>query len=310
MQVLARFSVVAGMLALAMAATGAAAWEGSRTARERALVDTASSEPIEVTLASRMLQVVTATSVGDHAVPKHNSITFRIPAAYFQGMYFGNEDPRTRDLPGGSSITLLLWSRSFDPVRPDVMADRAECRRGELPPCEAHLREGGREVRRRRSGEFPLQVRIGNSAGSPENREYNILSKVGLATRPSLRPEPCDFREEPAWGMLVGRTPTGDRPGTACNVISSGVINTRTGRFFDRATFLRRAVDGNAKFGVVCPIFVGPDAGITPTDCELTGGFGVWPIFLKVPSDRVADWDEIFDRLRAFLVQHVVSRTD
>ncbi len=275
--------------------------------RTRHLLNAASMEPVAVALAARAIALTGEERGSVQPAPADNRITFRVPAAYLAGVSFHNESPYNRDAPGASVLTFLFWNRSFDPVRPDEIADFAACRPGELRPCAAHGPGGGPMVARRRAGEFPLHVRVWNGASSDEHRRYSIRYWAGVARGVNtLRADPCEFREDAALGMLVGRGPEGVF--SACNLASSGAVIQ--GRRFSRATFLKSEADGTPRFGVRCPVFTGPDDGVGPSPCEMLGFFGVWPLSLSVPSDRTADWNYAFERVQAFLARHTVSRSD
>jgi hypothetical protein len=303
--------VAAVVVSVGLLADDAKAQQRSLSARERALLDAASMEPIEVTLASRVLYHTTeTTSSGSGLEAAENSITLRMPAAYVAGVRFGSPNASNRDVPGASLLTLVFWSRSFDPVMPDLVADGLSRQAHTTGPSGVPGVEGSRQARRRANGEYPLQVQIGNNTGSIANQHYNILLRAGLVARVSGQPRRCEFQENAMLGMLVGRSPAGERLFSACNVPSTGMVDARTGRFFDRATFLKRESDGTPKFGVSCAVFTGPDDGVGPSGCEMIGYFGIWPLFIGVPSDRVAEWDETFDRVRDHLARHIIARSD
>lgn len=275
----------------------------------RALLVAASPQPVEITLGSAILNVVDETSVGPSFIAADNRLVLRVPAPFVTRVLFSRENPRIQTAPGASALTLSFWSQTFDPVVPDRMADNAACRPPSRRPCAPLGTDGGRVAGRHAAGEYQLNVVLHTAAGAPGNRRYNMLYMAGLATR-GMRLPPCEFREDPVLGMLVGRTPEGQRIFDACNVSSSGMLETRTGRFFDRATFLMREVGGTPKFGVRCRVFTGPEDGVGPSDCELVGYFGIWPMEMVLLSNRVGEWNATFDRVREFLAQHVVSRSD
>lgn len=49
-----------------------------------------------------------------------------------------------------------------------------------------------------------------------------------------------------------------------------------------------------------------------PTEFEGTQKeyFGIWPLFLWVPSNRAAEWNDTFLRVRDHLARAVVTRSD
>lgn len=275
--------------------------------RTRHLLDAASMDPMEVAIAARVIALTSEERGSVLPAPADNRITLRVPAAYLAGVKFHNEGPYNRGAPGASELTFLFWSRSLDPVRPDEIADLAACRPGELWPCAAHGPDGGRMAARWRGGEYPLRVQMSNRASSEGHQRYRIRYRAGLAQGVGpTRADPCDFGEDAALGMLVGRGPEGVY--AACNLASSGAVIQ--GRRFGRATFLKRDADGASKFGVRCQVFTGLEDGVGPSPCEMLGFFGVWPLLLSVQSDRAAEWDAAFEGVRAFLERHTTSRTD
>lgn len=297
------FSATLALCGLAASSLSGAVEATSRAGR--ALLDAASMEPVEVTLAARTLALTSEDTNGPvPPAPAHNSVTFRVPAAYLAGI------DRDRHGPGASMLVFRLWSRSLDPVRPDEVADAAACGPGELQPCAALGPSGGRVAARRRGGEHPLRITLTDGASSEAHRRYNIRLRVGLARGAgSGILEPCDIREDPALGMLVGRAPEGVNPFGACRFGTTVAVH-RDGRRFPPASFMKSGPDGEPKFGVRCREFVAAGDGAPPGGCELVGFFGVWPLFFSVPSDRAAEWDETFERVRAFLARHAVARTD
>ncbi len=275
----------------------------------RALLLTASPESVEITLGSAILNVVDETSVGPSFIVADNRLVMRMPAAFVGRVRFNRENPRIQNAPGASALTLSFWSQTLDPVLPDRLADNAVCHLPSRSPCAPLGTDGGRVAGRHAAGEYQLDVVLHTAAGAASNRRYSVLYMAGLAAR-GMRLPPCEFREDPVLRMLVGRTPQGQRIFDACNVSSSGMVETRTGRFFDRATFLMREADGTPKFGVRCRVFTGPEDGAGPSPCKLVGYFGIWPMEMTVPSNRVGEWNATFDRVRNFLARHVVSRSD
>lgn len=274
----------------------------------RALLDAASMEPVEVALASNKLWL-TSEETGRPVppAPADHRIVFRLPAAYLAQFALD------RDVGGAAagSIVVRLWSRSLDPVRPDEMADFARCPAWQPPgSCTALGPDGGRIAARLRAGEYPLKVTVTNQTGTAAHRRYTLRAQAGLARNVGSGDlDPCDVREDPALGMLVGRAPEGVRPFMACRFRSNGAVY-RDGRHFAPASFLKLGPDGEPKFAALCPVYIAAGDAAEPEGCEFVGYFGVWPLFLPMRSDRAPEWDGDFERVRAFLARHVVSRTD
>lgn len=292
--------VLAGIGAWAMRASTR---EGHLSREDRALINAAKMEPVQVTLASR---VVGMSSIEHGVVPDlaaDNRITLRVPAAFAASVSFHQEAGVNRGAPGASSVTFWFWTRSFDPVRPDQVADAAACF-----PRVQRLCDDGRMVERRRNGENVTGVQLWNGPASEAQRRYDLLYAAGIVSGALV--SPCEFHEDPVLGMLVGRVPEGQRIFRACNMGGTPAVHTRTGRTFDRATFLMREADGTPRFAVRCPTFAGPDDGAGAYGCEMLGYFGVWPLIISVRSDQASEWNATFLRVRDFLTRHTVSRTD
>jgi hypothetical protein len=277
--------------------------EGHLSAQDRALINAASMEPVQVTLASR---VVGMTSIEHGGVPHlaaDNRITLRVPAAFVASVTFRQEAGVNRGAPGVSSVTFWFWSRSFDPVRPDQVADAAACF-----PRVQRLCGDGRMAERRRNGENVITVELLSVPASEAQRRYDLLYAAGVVSGALV--SPCEFHEDPVLGMLVGRVPEGQRIFRACNMGGTPALHTRTGRTFDRATFLMREADGTPRFAVRCRTFAGPDDGAGAFGCEMLGFFGVWPLTISVRSNEASEWNATFLRVHDFLASHTVARTD
>jgi hypothetical protein len=268
----------------------------------RALLDAASPEPVEVTLqAGRVFQ---GPGEQPNWLPGDHRIAFRIPAAAVDLMDLA------RGRMGPQRLGLELWSETLDPVRPDRAADRATCRPAESPPCAGLGPGSGRIGARVRADEYALRVEVTNAVGTEEHRRRVLRSRAGVAPAgPHHQRRPCDVREGPAFGMLVARAPEGMATLSACEFFSSGAV-LRGGTFVAPASFLKLEPDGTPKFSVRCSVYVTAEHAAPPRLCELQGYLGIWPLFLWVRSDRAAEWDATFERVRAFLARHTVSRTD
>ncbi len=300
-----RLVVLAGLILGgigAWAARGSTA-EGHLSAQDRASITAASMEPVQLTLASR---VIGMSSIERGVVPHlaaDNRITLRVPAAFVASVSLRQEVGVNQGAPAVSSVTFWFWNRSFDPVRPDQVADAAACF-----PRVQRLCGDGRMAERRRNGENVISVELSGFPASESQRRYNLLYAAGIVSGALV--SPCEFHEDPVLGMLVGRVPGGQRIFDACNMGGTPAVHTRTGQTFDRATFLKRETDGTPRFAVRCRTFAGPDDGAGAFGCEMLGFFGVWPLTISVRSDEPSEWNATFLRVHDFLARHTVSRTD
>lgn len=309
----ARALVVLALMALigtAGFAVRGCAQEGRLSSQDIARIRTASMELVDVTLASRVTGTTSEENSGPD-VDADNRLMLRVPAAYVAGVSFHQAALVDRGAPGASSVAFLFWARSFDPVRPDQIADNAVCRIGMPRPCAPLGTDGGRMAGRRHNGDNIVEAQLSNAVSSEARRRYYIQLTAGLDKGSgALAPGPCDFRKDAALGMLVGRVPQGERITKACGIYSTGMVDNRTGRFFNQASFLMREAAGSPRFSLRCPHFVGPDDGTFPTTCHIYAYFGAWQISIWVPSDRPADWNATYVRIQEFLARHTVSRTD
>lgn len=275
-----------------------------------ARIASASAAPVEIALASRVIEVRSLERGNVPPEPSENRVVLRVPAAAVLGVHFGSPNARERP-PGAAGLALEVWSRSFDPVAPDRLADNRTCRFAADNPCAPLGSDGGRMVGRHAGGEYPRRIDISNQASTDAAKHAQLRYLAGMIASPyNARPVPCEFREEPELGMLVGRIPAGQRAGMACNIRFTRWVETRTGRSPELATFLRREPDGSPRFAVVCRAFVEPAEDVRGYPCTIHGYFGIWPLSFDVLGGEVREWDAIFTSVLDFLTQHTVSRTD
>lgn len=267
----------------------------------RALLDAASMEPVDLALeAGHVFQVPGSVP---NWLPGDHRIAFRVPAAAVSLVDLAE------GRMGSQRLGFELWSETLDPFRADLVPDRTGCRPSELSPCASAGPDGGRVGARYRAGEYPLAVTVTNIVGVPGRRERILRSDAGVEPISSLeRGRPCDVREDPELNMLVARTPEGVSSRQACNFGTGGAVTK--GRHYRSRSFLKLAPDGAPEFAVRCGVYVTAQDDAPPELCEMRAYFGVWPLFLRVRSDRAAEWDATFERVRAYLDQHTVARTD
>ena len=270
----------------------------------RELVTVASLEPVELALeAGRLIQ---PANVQPSLLPVDHRIAFRVSAASIHMIDLAE------GRMGPQRLGLELWSASLDPVGPDRLADRAVCRQGEDPPCAGLAPGGGRIGVRVRDGEYGLRVEVTNILRPAAERHRVLRSRAGMApSTPWWRAPPCDVREDAALKMLVARAPEdAGSKFSACGFLSTGAV-LRGGIFVPPVSFLKLEPDGTPRFSVRCPIYVTVEHGQPQGDsCELQGYLGIWPLFLWVRSDRAAEWEATFERVRNYLSLHVIARTD
>lgn len=270
----------------------------------RELVTAASLEPVELALeAGRLFQ---PANVQPNILLVDHRIAFRVPAASIHMIDLAE------GRMGSQRLGLELWSESLDPVGPDRLADRAVCRQGEDPPCAGLAPGGGRIGARVRGGEYGLRIEV-TSILRPEAERHRVLrSRAGMApSTPWWRADPCDIREDAVLGMLVARAPEGGGSTmNYCGFNSSGAV-LRGGIFVPPVSFLKLEPDGTPRFNVRCRVYVTAEHGQPQGDsCELVGYLGIWPLILWVRSDRAAEWEATFERVRDYLSRHVIARTD
>lgn len=268
--------------------------------RTQRLIAAASMEPVDVALHATGLLQTTEQGI-EPLAPADLRAAFRVPAAYVAHASDGKG-------PGGrGSLTLRLWSGTFDPVRPDELADLALCSAEErLRGCPRLGPDGGRFEARRRAGEYALTVEVTHVAGAEQYQRYVMGLQSGTGGGRASGRQPCDTREDAALGLLVSRTPEGIRPSEACNFHSDSARH-RSGRVLRPASFLKLEADGSPRFSVKCSMYVDAAAGVPPFACRMVGYHGPWPVIASVRSDRAAEWAETFDRLRDFLTRHTAA---
>jgi len=260
----------------------------------RRLIERGSMEP--VVLGMRTNRMVQPNGL-PLTVDAH--ISFRFPAAAFNVV----------DLNGPSQrLGVQLWSRTLDPVRPDVDADLAACPRGD-EHCRRFGPPNSRVLARRQAGEYILRVEVTSVLFSEERRHSVLWWGSGMESRvPDRSRGPCSFQYDETIGMLATDRPREQRAASACNII--GYLGPDgTGRYSPR-NFLKLEPDATPRFVVRCPWYAWEPTTERPWFCELQGYLGIWPLFLWVTSDSATQWNETFLRVRDHLSRHVVGRSD
>lgn len=270
----------------------------------QALIEVASMETVDIALAATAVSQTTERSDPPDA-PADLRVAFRIPAAYVARV---TDEKRSL---GRGWLTLRLWSQSFDPVRPDELADLATCSGEErFQGCPRRGLEGSRYAARRRGGEYVITLEVGHTAGTEAYRRYMMTLEAVVGSESGTGRQPCDTRWDEALGMLVSRTPEGLHPMDACKFGTVGSIH-RNGRALMPAAFLKLEQDGTPRFSVKCRNYVTmADEGVPPRGCRMIGHHGPWPLIISVQSDRVMEWDTTFDRLRDFLARHEMQQNN
>jgi hypothetical protein len=277
----------------------AARHAGSLDSSARTLLDQGSAEPVVLGIrASRRFLG------NDRTEPVDEHIAFRLPAAAFTLFDLDR---------GGQTNQRIGWevfSRTLDPVRLDRQADLADC-----PPEDARCRAVGppnsRLAARRASGEYILRIEVTGVLRTGEERQRVLWGISGM--REHLRNPvhgPCAFQHDPGIDMLVTDEPTSLESARACGILGYGSLRTRDGQILRAAQFLKLEPDGSARFVVRCMAYVTAAPDLPAPFCELQGYLGQWPLFMWVPSNRAAEWNETFLRVRDHLAHHVVSRSD
>jgi len=271
---------------------------GTLSSRTRGLVQGGSDEPVLLGMRThrRYLPNQEVERVDEH-------IVFRLPAHAFNVLDL-EDGERTNQRLG-----VKLWSRSLDPVRPDIEADLAAC-----PPrdsrCRAFGPPGGRVAARRAAGEYVLRVEVTSVLRNAEERRRVLWSRSGMASLTAELHGRCAFRHDPALDMLVTEEPAEVRAARACWLSGFNDTYLPDGRRFRPANFLKLEPDGAPRFVVRCAAYIANAPDVRPVFCEMQGYLGVWPLFVWVLSDRAAEWDETFLRVRDHLARHVVTRSD
>jgi hypothetical protein len=293
------------VLALALVVGGYFAVGWLRTNALRTLMMTTADPDALGLVTSDSMQPITLTLESDHLaqdagpgprVPTNQRISFKIPAAYL------NVIDLKEGRSGSQRIGFEVWSRTFDPVALDVIADHRKCRVG--VPCYAEPTD--RSVQRKRDGESRLQIQIGNAIGTEARRIYILNNLDGLQTKK----KPCKITEDAELGMLVAETPDGLRPNDACNFIGNPGIRTRDGKSFPPKNFLKRKPDGTPEFVVHCHNFSSEKEEQAEINCKLYAYFGIWPLSIQFWGIEPKEWSDIYERVQKFLTMYVIERTN
>ena len=268
---------------------------GTLDGHARALLERASDEPVTLGIRAvrRRLSFERLEAADEH-------IAFRLPAGAFSLIDFDDL------LHTNQRIGWELWHRSLDPVRPDTAADQAACSSSNLA-CLA----SGRVAARRAAGECVLRVELTGVIGVEEERQRVLWVRSGMREHLFTRTSgPCAYRDDPVLGLLATAEAHDIRDIRACNLGGLSPHVTPQGRRYLAANFLKLESDGRARFSVRCHAHIHSVPDSEARYCELQGYLGQWPLFMWVLSNRAAEWDETFLRVRDHLARHVVSRTD
>ncbi len=272
----------------------AARHAGSLDTAARVLLDQGSAEPVVLGIRSRHRRVG-----NDRTEPVDEHIAFRLPAGAFTVLDFTNQ-----------RIGWELFSRTLDPVRLDRQADLADCGPDD-GRCRLYGPPNSRFAARRANGEYILRIEVTGGLGTAEHRQRVLWVRSGMREHSFNRTRgPCAFRHDPHLDMLVTNEPASSEAAMACSLSGFLGLRTQDGRIFRPANFLKLEPDGSARFMVSCHAYVASAPDVAAPFCELVGYFGQWPLFMWVPSDRAAEWNETFLRVRDHLASHVVSRSD
>jgi|GEM_PF-2600601 len=297
-----------GLGVAAFAAVRACAWDaeprsveeiarsaGTLSSRTRGLVQGGSDEPVLLGMRThrRYLPNQVVERVDEH-------IVFRFPAAAFSLIDLAD------GTAGSNRLGWTFWSRTLDAVRPDTEADRVACE-----PTNRNCLAHGRVSARRSSGEYVLRIEVTSVISTEENRQRILWSQSGM--RDGMQTPvhgPCAYRYDSALDLLATEEPHQASAARACRLSGFVGRGTADGRLYRPANFLKLEPDGTARFVVRCEAYMHDAPDAIGSYCELQGYLGVWPLFVWVLSDRAAEWDETFLRVRDHLARHVVTRSD
>jgi hypothetical protein len=294
-----RYSLVA--IAVIGCAVLVAGWLGQNF-RRTLMLTTADPDAIGLALSDSM-QPITLTLESDYfadaphqriRAPTKQRLSFKIPAAYAAVIDL-------KEGSGGSQrLAFEVWSRTFDPIAVDIIADRRKCRVGE--PCRSE--PGTRVWQRWQAGEASTYIQISNSAGTEMRRNRSLADLDSVKGN-----KPCKITEDAELGMTVAEAPDGVRPGDACDFIGNPSIRTRDGKSFPPKNFIRRRADGAAGYLVRCQKVSSEPEEQAEIRCRLYLYFGAWPVSVLFFGIAPKDWDDLSERVRKFLAQHAIERT-
>jgi len=284
-------------------AEAAAHRAGTLDRHARALIERASDEPVTLGIRAVRRQVG-----ADEWTTADEHIVFRMRAAAISLIDFADLRSTNRpDRPGTHRLGWTFWSRSLDPVRSDEEIVRAACG----PTNSACPAWQGRIFSRREAGEYVLSVELTGVIGTAENRQRVLWGRSGMREHFQTRMfGPCAHRHDAALDMLSTDEPLDSRAAQACQLTGFVGVVGPDGRRYRPANFLNLEPDGMPRFVVRCQAYVRDAPDGRGQTCELQGYFGIWPLFMWVSSNRAAEWDETFLRVRDYLERHVVIRSD
>ncbi len=268
---------------------------GTLSSDTRALVDRAADAQVILGIRAARRRV----SAG-HWQPADEHIAFHLPAAAFSLLDF-DDLARTNQRIGWT-----FWSRTLDPVRTDTEADRVSC-----APTSRDCLAQGQVAARRHAREYALRVELTGVIGTEQDRQRVLWSLSGMGEGIwTPMHGPCAYRHDPTLDLLATEEPHDPQAARACRL--SGFVGgeTRDGRRYRPATFLKLEPDGTARYVVRCMAYMHDVPDAQARSCELQGYLGIWPLFMWVPSNRAAEWDDTFLRVRHHLARHAVSRSD
>ena len=262
------------------------------------LIEQGSLEPVVLGLRALRRFAENRTEAADE------HISFRLPAASFSVVDL-EDGPR-----GSNRLGWTVFSRTLDPVRLDRDADLAACPRDD-ERCRIIGPPNSGFAERRANGEYILRIEVTSVLFTPEHRQRVLWGKSGMGEHVFLRRgRRCAFRHDELLDMLATEAPPDPVAARACELSGFVGMTTQDGRTFRPANFLKLEPDGSARFVVRCRAYVtAVPGGASAPYCELQGYLGIWPLFLWVPSDRAAEWNETFERARSFLARHTEAHS-
>lgn len=273
--------------------------------RSMGLVRSANMAPVRATLKTDIL-IDDRSGDGRGNVEGDYRLTFEAPAAYYTAI---GKPSRAR---GIQAIGFAFWSKTRDPVAPDVMEQARLCRQPDgrlLNPCpEDPIRK------RQDAGEWRIEFEMFNAVDTARERKRLNLSQLEKAR---VSRESCLVYHDTNLDMTIVTVPDKDYP-IRKNIPASlpnfcgGVYIVNGERsilrgetevtYYPPRIFYEFKEDGNFLYRVSCRAF-GSQL------CTMGIEFGSWAGRTHVKGDDIARWDETHREIMAFLSRHVVSRT-
>jgi len=275
--------------------------------RSLGLMQSANMKPVRATLRTDVMMDTHVPGVYSGLIKGDYRLTFEAPAAYYSGI------GRPSKERGGQAVSFSFWSKSGDPVAPDVIADRRLCGR------DAYACEGSPLRDRQEAGEWQVEVEMFNGVSTIAERRWHTLGQLEIARSIT---EACIVYDDVQLGMTVVTVPEKDYPPRVISYVPmpkfcggrlgfGGDRSLYRGdpipRYYPPAIFYKFNDNGELKFRAGCRSFIPAGRELVSTLCTMGIEFGSWTGRVWVSPKYILEWDDAHSQIMTFLKRHVVS---